>query len=229
MIIMKTQLKLSKRLETIYEMVSFNNVVADIGSDHALLPIALVLNGKVTRAYASEVNEGPYEMSVKNVEKYNLSNYIIPVLSDGISELEADVTCITICGMGGNLISDILDSSKEKLAHVNEIIIQPNNNEETARIWLVNNGYDIEDEKIVYEDDVYYEVIKAVKREQERRYSKEELYFGPILLANKSDEFISKWNKYKEYLNKVLNQINNPELSNYKMIAGLIRLIENNI
>ena len=229
MIIMKTQLKLSKRLETIYEMVSFNNVVADIGSDHALLPIALVLNGKVTRAYASEVNEGPYDMSVKNIEKYNLSNYIIPVLSDGISELEADVTCITICGMGGNLISDILDSNKEKLAHVNEIIIQPNNNEETARIWLVNNGYDIEDEKIVYEDDVYYEIIKAVKREQERRYSKEELYFGPILLANKSEEFINKWSKYKEYLAKVLNQINNPELSNYKMIMGLIKLIENNI
>ena len=229
MIIMKTQLKLSKRLETIYEMVSFNNVVADIGSDHALLPIALVLNGKVTRAYASEVNEGPYDMSVKNIEKYNLTNYIIPVLSDGISELEADVTCITICGMGGNLISDILDSNKEKLAHVNEIIIQPNNNEETARIWLVNNGYDIQDEKIVYEDEVYYEIIKAVKREQERRYSKEELYFGPVLLANKSDEFVNKWNNYKEYLNKVLAQINNPELSNYKMIAGLIRLIEHNI
>ena len=199
MIIMKTQLKLSKRLETIYEMVSFNNVVADIGSDHALLPIALVLNGKVTRAYASEVNEGPYDMSVKNIEKYNLTNYIVPVLSDGISELEADVTCITICGMGGNLISDILDSNKEKLAHVNEIIIQPNNNEETARIWLVNNGYDIQDEKIVYEDEVYYEIIKAVKREQERRYSKEELYFGPVLLANKSDEFVNKWNNYKEY------------------------------
>ena len=229
MIIMKTQLKLSKRLETIYEMVSFNNVVADIGSDHALLPIALVLNGKVTRAYASEVNEGPYEMSVKNIEKYNLSNYIIPVLSDGISELEADVNCITICGMGGNLISDILDSNKDKLTHVNEIIIQPNNNEETARIWLVNNGFDIDDEKIVYEDDVYYEVIKAVRREQERRYSKEELYFGPILLASKSEEFVAKWNKYKEYLAKVLNQINNPELSNYKMIAGLIRLIENNV
>ena len=229
MIIMKTQLKLSKRLETIYEMVSFNNVVADIGSDHTLLPIALVLNGKVTRAYASEVNEGPYEMSVKNIEKYGLTNYIEAVLSDGISELEADVSCITICGMGGNLISDILDSNKDKLTHVNEIIIQPNNNEETARIWLVNNGYDIDDEKIVYEDDVYYEVIKAVRREQERRYTKEELYFGPILLAKKEEEFVNKWNKYKEYLVKVLGQIKNEELSNYKMVAGLIRLIEHNI
>lgn len=224
---MKTQLKLSKRLEAISEMVSLSNVVADIGSDHALLPIALVLSGKVTRAYASEVNEGPYEMSVKNIEKYNLQNYIIPVLSDGISELEADVNCITICGMGGNLIADILGANKEKLSRVNEIIIQPNNNEETARIWLVNNGYDIDNETIVYEDDVYYEVIKAVKREIPRRYTKEELYFGPILLANKSEEFVSKWNKYKDYLNKVITQINNPELSNSKMLSGLVRLIEN--
>lgn len=223
---MTQQLKLSKRLQTIYDMVSFNNVVADIGSDHALLPIALVQSGKVTRAYASEVNEGPYEMSVKNIEKYNLTNYITPVLSDGISELEADVSCITICGMGGNLISDILDSNKEKLAHVKEIIIQPNNNEETARIWLVNNGYYIENEAIVYEDEVYYEIIKAVKGTPEKRYTKEELYFGPILLSNKSEEFVNKWNKYKDYLNKVLAQINNPELSNYKMLEGLVRLIE---
>lgn len=224
---MKMQLKLSKRLETISNMVSLSNVVADIGSDHALLPIALVLSGKVTRAYASEVNEGPYEMSVKNIEKYNLQNYIIPVLSDGISELEADVNCITICGMGGNLIADILNSNKDKLSRVNEIIIQPNNNEETARIWLVNNGYDIEDEAIVYEDDVYYEVIKAVKREITTRYTKEELYFGPILLKNKSEEFVAKWNKYKDYLNKVIAQINNPELSNSKMLTGLVKLIEN--
>ena len=226
---MMMQLKLSKRLEAIYDMVSQSNVVADIGSDHALLPIALVQSGKVTRAYASEVNEGPYDMSVKNIEKYGLTNYITAVLSDGISELEADVNCITICGMGGNLICDILDSNKDKLAHINEIIIQPNNNEETARIWLVNNGYDIENETIVYEDDVYYEVIKAIKRSPERRYSKEELYFGPLLLANKSEEFVGKWTRYKDYLNKVLVQINNPELSNYKMLLGLVHLIEKNL
>ena len=88
---------------------------------------------------------------------------------------------------------------------------------------------DLDEEEIVYEDDVYYEVIKAVKRPLPRRYTKEELYFGPILLANKSDEFVSKWNKYKEYLNKVIVQINNPELSNSKMLSGLVRLIENAI
>jgi len=226
---MSQQIKLSNRLQTIYDMVSFNNVVADIGSDHALLPIALVQSGKVTRAYAVEVNEGPYDMTVKNIAKYNVENYITPMLSDGISELEVDVNTVTICGMGGNLVVDILDSNKDKLTHVNELILQPNNNEETVRIWLVNNGYDIDNEIIVFEDGVYYEVIKGVKREIERRYTKEELYFGPILLASKNENFITKWSKYRDYLNSVLNKIENKELSNYKMLSGLVRLIEKNL
>ena len=108
-------IKLSKRLQAIYDLVPQSNVLADIGSDHAFLPIALVLNGKVTRAYAVEVNEGPYDMTVKNIAKYNVENYITPMLSDGISELEVDVNTITICGMGGNLIVDILDSNKEEV------------------------------------------------------------------------------------------------------------------
>ena len=77
---MNQQIKLSDRLSAIFDMVSFNNVVADIGSDHALLPIALVSSRKVTRAYAVEVNEGPYDMTVKNIAKYNVENYIEKVL-----------------------------------------------------------------------------------------------------------------------------------------------------
>jgi tRNA (adenine22-N1)-methyltransferase len=151
------------------------------------------------------------------------------MLSDGISELEVDVNTITICGMGGNLIVDILDSNKDKLEHVSELILQPNNNEETVRIWLVNNGFDIDSEVIVFEDGVYYEVIKGVKRAIERRYTKEELYFGPILLANKGENFNNKWVKYRDYLKSVLSKIENKELSNYKMLSGLVNLIEKNL
>ena len=97
-------LKLSKRLQAIYDMVPQSNVIADIGSDHALLPIALVLNGKVTRAYASEVNEGPYEPTVKNIEKHGVSNYVSAVLSDGISELGKDLDAICDKFFAGTLL-----------------------------------------------------------------------------------------------------------------------------
>ena len=204
-------------------MVPQSNVIADIGSDHAFLPIALVLNGKVTRAYASEVNEGPYEATVKNIEKHGVSNYVSAVLSDGISELETDVNTISICGMGGSLIVDILDKGKSKLDHVNTLVLQPNNNEETVRIWLMNNGFEIAFEKLIEEDNRYYEIIKAVKGTS--NYSKEELYFGPVLLKEKSEIFVKKWDSHRSYLLRVIDNINDKECSNCKLLESIVNLI----
>lgn len=204
-------------------MVPQSNVIADIGSDHALLPIALVLNGKVTRAYASEVNEGPYEATVKNIEKHGVNNYVIPVLSDGISELEKDVNTISICGMGGSLIVDILDKDKAKLEHIDTLVLEPNNNEENVRIWLMNNGYEVTFEKLIEEDNRYYEIIKAVKGNA--HYTKEELFFGPVLLKEKSDTFFKKWSKHREYLLKIMENINDKECSNYKLLDSMVSLI----
>lgn len=215
--------KLSKRLQAIYEMVPQCNVLADIGSDHALLPIALVMNGKVTKAYASEVNEGPYEASIANVEKYNVENYVVPVLSNGISELSKDVNTVSICGMGGNLIVDILDKNKDKLESVSTLVLEPQNNEESVRIWLMNNGFEVSFEKILEEDNHFYEIIKAVKGVSS--YSKEELYFGPVLLRERSDCFIRKWNNHREYLLRVMNNINDKECSNYKLLESIVSLI----
>jgi len=220
---MHHNLKISKRLETIYDMVPQSNVIADIGSDHALLPIALVLNGKVTRAYASEVNEGPYEATVKNIEKFGVSNYVSAVLSDGINELQKDVNTISICGMGGSLIVDILDKDKSKLEYVTTLILQPNNNEENARIWLMNNGFEIADEKIIEEDGRFYEIIKAVKGNS--TYNREELFFGPILLKEKSEVFVKKWSNHRTYLLRIMDNINDKECSNYKLLEDIVNLI----
>ena len=217
--------KLSKRLQAIYDMVPQSNVIADIGSDHALLPIALVLNGKVTRAYASEVNEGPYEATVKNIEKHGVSNYVTAVLSDGISELEKDVTTISICGMGGSLIVDILDKDKEKLEHVTTLVLEPNNNEENVRIWLMNNGFKVVFEKLIEEDNRFYEIIKAERGNVE--YTKEELFFGPILIQEKSETFVTKWNNHRAYLLRIMENINDKECYNYKLLESIVSLINN--
>lgn len=218
-------IKLSKRLQAIYDLVPQSNVIADIGSDHAFLPIALVLNGKVTRAYASEVNEGPYEATVKNIEKHGVSNYVIPVLSDGISELEKDVNTISICGMGGSLIVDILDKDKEKLEHVTTLVLEPNNNEENVRIWLMNNGFEIAFENLIEEEGRYYEIISAVKGSA--NYSKEELFFGPVLLKEKSETFVTKWSNHREHLLKIMENINDKECFNYKLLEDIVNLINN--
>ncbi|MBR2578981.1 MAG: SAM-dependent methyltransferase, partial [Clostridia bacterium] len=106
---MKNNLKLSSRLKLCTEMVTPNHQIADIGTDHAYIPVWLALNGKITSALACDIRKGPLENASKNIEQYGLSNTIKTRLSDGlvnIAENEADE--IIIAGMGGNIISNIL-------------------------------------------------------------------------------------------------------------------------
>ena len=100
-------MKLSKRLQAIYDMVP-NGVVADIGSDHGKLIISLFQNGIISKGYAIENKKGPYSRLVKAIEDSGCSDSIVPMFSDGISELPSDVDTIVIAGMGGFNIIEIL-------------------------------------------------------------------------------------------------------------------------
>ena len=116
-----------------------------------------------------------------------------------------------------------MDKGKSKLDHVNTLVLQPNNNEETVRIWLMNNGFEIAFEKLIEEDNRYYEIIKAVKGTS--NYSKEELYFGPVLLKEKSEIFVKKWDSHRSYLLRVIDNINDKECSNCKLLESIVNLI----
>ena len=144
-------IKISNRLKTIASMVDRNAIVADVGTDHCFLPIYLVQSGKVNKCYASDIKEGPLSAGRKNVNAYGLADKITLTLADGISQLQEDVTTVTISAMGGSLMTNILSSNKDKLKNVNTIICQPNVGGFTIRKWLVNNDYMIVDEKIFKE------------------------------------------------------------------------------
>ena len=105
--------KLSKRLKIIHDMIS-NSVVADIGSDHGKLMIALVESGKVQKGYAIENKEGPFERLRNNLIRYHVNDKITPLFSDGIKDITRDVATIVIAGMGGSSIVNILKSHPEK-------------------------------------------------------------------------------------------------------------------
>ena len=123
----------------------------DVGSDHAYLPIALMEEGKIDFAIAGEVVKGPYESAVHNVAGAGLADKIVVRLADGLAAFGASdkVTTITICGMGGGLIADILAAGVEKLASVDRLILQPNNREDELRAWLMNNGFNLVTEEIM--------------------------------------------------------------------------------
>ena len=133
----------------------------DVGSDHAYLPIALLQEGKIEAAIAGEVVEGPYQSALQNVADNGLEDKIEVRLANGLAAFEpADgISCITIAGMGGRLIADILAAGLEKLANVSRLVLQPNNREDELRAWLVDHDFHIIDEAILEENEKFYEIL----------------------------------------------------------------------
>lgn len=200
---------LSARLACVASLVPAGARVADIGSDHAYLPAALVLDGKIDFAIAGEVVKGPYENAVHEIKDHQLEGQVIPRLADGLAAIEpADkVDTITIAGMGGSLIASILEKDKNKLTGIKRLVLQPNVGESQLREWLMNNHYQIMNEKIIEEDNHIYEIIVAEPSVVPFRYSKYELDFGPFLLENKGPVFRKKWQEYLQREAHVIDQM----------------------
>lgn len=200
---------LSARLACVASLVPAGARVADIGSDHAYLPAALVLDGKIDFAIAGEVVKGPYENAVHEIKDHQLEGKVIPRLADGLAAIEpADkVDTITIAGMGGSLIASILEKGKDKLTEIKRLVLQPNVGESQLREWLMNNHYQIMTEKIIEEDNHIYEIIVAEPSVVPFRYSKYELDFGPFLLENKGPVFRKKWQEYLQREAHVIDQM----------------------
>ncbi|HJE41154.1 tRNA (adenine(22)-N(1))-methyltransferase TrmK [Limosilactobacillus reuteri] len=200
---------LSARLACVASLVPAGARVADIGSDHAYLPAALVLDGKIDFAIAGEVVKGPYENAVREIKDHQLEGRVIPRLADGLAAIEpADkVDTITIAGMGGSLIASILEKDKNKLTGIKRLVLQPNVGESQLREWLMNNYYQIMNEKIIEEDNHIYEIIVAEPSVVPFRYSKYELDFGPFLLENKGPVFRKKWQEYLQREAHVIDQM----------------------
>ena len=203
---------LSKRLQAIYDMVPYA-VTADIGSDHGKLMIALFNDGKIPKGYAVENKKGPYDRLVKALKEVNIDEDVVPLFSDGISELPTSVGTIVLAGMGGDTILKILLDHKENLKHVQTIIIDAHTNVPYIRKKVCDLGYIISDEKMVEEDDIYYEIIKFIKSDT-AFYSESELEFGPVLSKEKSDVFKAKYKKRIDEIDNLLHK----NLPNEKII-----------
>lgn len=204
-------LDLSKRLAAVGDFVPDAARLADIGSDHAYLPVALMLKGKIDYAVAGEVVKGPFESAQKQVKKDGLEDRIIVRLANGLDAIEKtdEINAITIAGMGGALIRDILEAGKEnqRLNGNERLILQPNIGEQTLRKWLWQNQYEIIAETILEENKKIYEIIVAEKTEKVVEYSEIELLFGPFLLEEKSEVFQTKWARELHQKKLILKQL----------------------
>ncbi|RZT22326.1 tRNA (adenine(22)-N(1))-methyltransferase [Fictibacillus sp. BK138] len=188
--------KLSQRLETVSNYVLEGSVMADIGSDHAYLPCYLGLKRKIKKGIAGEITDGPYLSAKEQVVLDGLSDIIEVRKGDGLSVLkENEAEVVTICGMGGSLITSILEKGKDKLGKAKRLVLQPNIGAKTVRKWLLKEDWVLSAEEIIKEDGKIYEILVA-DRSGEQPYTNNieaELLFGPFLLKVQNEAFKEKW------------------------------------
>lgn len=187
---------LSTRLERVAARVPVGARLADIGSDHAYLPVALLRRGLIVAAVAGEVALTPFTAARRTVRESGLEQQIAVRLADGLDAIEAsdEISAVTLCGMGGETIRDILDSGSSRLSGGERLIMQPNGGEPELRQWLMENGFRILHEELLRENRFDYEIIVA-ELSGPVAYSPEELYFGPQQLQTRSPAFIDKWQR----------------------------------
>ena len=153
---------LDGRLLSCADLVGAGGVLADIGTDHAYLPIFLLKSGKIKRAILSDVNEGPLMSARENVRDAGLADRCELVLSDGargISDLS--VTDYAVCGMGGELIARIVSEAPAMKRSGVRLILQPMSRQAHLRRALYSEGYAILEERYSKADGKYYVTFLA--------------------------------------------------------------------
>lgn len=157
-------IKLSKRLQSVADLVDKKSkILVDIGCDHALLDIYLLQTKKIRKAYACDITEGALNQAKNNIAKYDVNN-IVTILSDGFNNIkhEHSIDTVVISGMGSSKIFEIL-SCDNKLKNIKYIIIQSNNDSKKIRQYLTKQGYYIEKDIIVKENNIIYIATKFVR------------------------------------------------------------------
>lgn len=153
---------LDARLRTVAELIGNYRRVADIGSDHAYLPVWLILQDKADFAVAVEIQTGPLEAANRTVGETALQESVSVRLGDGLAVLQpGEVETVVIAGMGGTAIRGILDRSPEIVQRLSRIVCQPMTGAAGLRRWLLENGWTIVAEELVRDEGRLYEVLAA--------------------------------------------------------------------
>ena len=208
-------MKLSKRLEVIANLVDTKRVI-DVGCDHGYLDIYLTLY-KDCNCIASDISSNAIDSCINNISKYNLTNKIETIITDGINGILINKEdTIILSGMGTKTIIDILNNKDLS----NTIIISSNNNLENLRRFMVSIGFYIDNEIYVYEHNIPYVIIKFIKGNKE--YNDYEYLLGSIVINDKNyknyilnhyDEILTKIPKKNkeliEYYQNIINYVKN--------------------
>ncbi len=194
-------MKLDNRLMAIANLVRKNKVFADIGTDHAYLPVYLVENDTIKKGIAADLRVGPLENARDAVVSYGYSEQIELRLSDGLDNFkENEVEEIAVAGMGGLLISEFINRTHWLKNENIHLILQPMTHVEELRKTLFDNGFIIDKEVVAKDGDKLYIILSVYYHAGQTAYTDLDLIVGKLLCNN--DELS------KEYLLKLHNKYN---------------------
>lgn len=192
---------LSPRLKAIADLISPCNCFADIGTDHAYLPVYLCGIGKCRKAVASDVNKGPLKRAEKTVLEYGKYDKIDLRLGGGLETvLKDEADSVVIAGMGGLIIAKILEDGREKINDGCKIVLQPMTAVPELREYLYNNGWTVTEEHLVREDEKIYNIIEICKGESGVVPTEAELFVGKELMKKRPEN-------YDEYLKRRIKKL----------------------
>lgn len=201
-------MNISIRLKTVASLVDKCEKIADIGTDHAYLPIYLLKKGVCKEAIASDINKGPVEKAEHNVKREGLERKILCKLGGGLTTIKPfEVDSAIIAGMGGNLIRDIIEESMDVFKSLKYVVLQPVQNPDVLRKYLYESGYNIIDEELCFDEGKYYEIIK-VEYSNKPKILDEVYYEVSEKLIEKKHPMLKEYIQYKiEKYNNILSYI----------------------
>ncbi len=220
---MHKTVNLSPRLQLIADKVREGSAVADIGTDHAYVPIYLIQKGIATFVVASDVRKGPVEKAAVNVKKYGLQDRIDVRLGDGLEKIkQGEADTLIVAGMGGVLMCEILSAAVPIVETMDRLILQPMIGQEEVRRWLEGHDFKITDEALSAEGHKIYNVIVAEKGKEE--IDKEVYYeIGKKLIQNQ-DPLLKRLLLFKiNEMHKIIGQLENKDSENASVRLGECR------
>ena len=192
-------MNLSKRLQAVAAMLVHSKTVADIGSDHAYLPVALITSGTASFVVAGEVRQGPLAAARQTIKAAGLEDRIDARAGDGLQVLApGEVDAVVIAGMGSGVIRGILERSPAVTSRLQRLVCQPMAGASQLRQWLLQHGWRLVEEDLVLEEGRLYEIL-AAERGDMAQPEPLLLEIGPLLWQQKHPLL-------KEHLERLLLQ-----------------------
>ena len=217
-------MKINTRLKTIGDLVPLSSYPLDIGCDHALLSIYLVKEKGLSKTVASDNKSGPLKKARENVNFYKVSDKVELIEAEGLNSYKEVIDTITILCMWGLNINKILDDYKRYLKNITTLILSPNNYSDAVKRKLLKLGYHIDNEVLVKEKNIIYQIF--VFKRGRKYYSYKKLFLGPVLSKKKDTLTIEYYKNLLENKKALLKALPKSFRNKIKVTKKEIKYLE---